>query len=91
MRLSSGKAGRQTSVEANQFVGPLEHLGRGCFVPGERAMLGLFHERLLSGEISERWMYLYSISHLKAAFTKLFSCTEKAALVQLKSATVVDR
>jgi len=53
-------------------------------------MLILFHELLLSHEVSERYIHLYRVSHLKAKFLKLFLYLVKGFMVQFLSATVVN-
>jgi hypothetical protein len=52
-------------------------------------MLMVLHELLLSSEVSERYIHLYRVSHLKVRFMELFSPWRKGLMGRFLSAAVV--
>jgi hypothetical protein len=70
-------------MQTTKLLCPSTDFDSGRPGSGECGMLILLHDLLLSYEVSERYIHLYRVSHLKAKFMKLFSCLLKGIMVQL--------
>jgi len=71
-------------MQTNKLLCPSTDFDSGRPGSGEYDMLILLHDLLLSHEVSESYIHLYRVSHLKAKFMKLFSYLLKEIMVQLK-------
>jgi hypothetical protein len=76
-------------MQMHKLLCPSTDLGGARLGSKECGMLVVLHELLLSHGVSERYIHLYRVSHLKAQFMRLLSTWEMRFCFSLKSATVV--